>query len=503
LLLLASESGNTKPIEALLKYGIEPQINLPAEELTAQDLAWQGRHSYVLLQLLKANLPFPSQIDINGCSVDLKRFIETCQEVHKLIEEQNKDRLAEMLRQHPNLRYFYDLSNKSALKAALDVKLIDMYEFLISKNLSFGPHEDTDEIWQQFERPDKIKLRNINFKYLKDIPEKHINVLMFNTSLSHDEPDEDGKRELILRAYRALNTDPRLKIILKIVAATKIFKIIFDFHRDSTYIIDPSTGPWTKGIFYFSGRIIVGAKQLLDPETEHDTFGVLIHELCHYAMLTVYQNQSDPFSANDQEAKEEFERISELCKENMEEEPVIQSVFDDYPEEHQPSELIVRPPHLIALYGYMPGILEEISRTFNELFDHYLNVVVPAMERALPYIEGRLAYRPAQSFGKLSDQDKDKVQNAVVKYKNVKVKFVELLPGNSDIFEDLTFDHISLVLGNKVLNFYGPHLYYLEEQINFKWENLAVNLREKLLDSNLNFQGEIVKFKDLNDYYPD
>jgi len=471
--------------------------------VTAQDLAWQGRHSDVLLKLFQANLSFTPQIVITECSEELKRFIKTCQEFHKMIEDQNKDRLEKILMQNPNLRYFYNMLNKSALKAALDLRLIDMYEFLISKNLQFAPHEETDEIWEQFERPEKIKLRNINFKYLKDIPEKHINVLMFNTFLSHDEPDEEIKKELILRAYRALNSDFRLKIILKIVAATKIFKIIFDFHRDSTYRIDPTTGPQTKGIFYFSGRIIVGAKQLLDPGTEHDTFGVLIHELCHYAVLAVYQNQSDPFAANDQEAKEEFERIAEVCKENMEEEPVIQSVFDDYPEEHQPSELIVRPPHLIALYSKEPEILQKVIQTFSELFDFYLNVVVPTMERALPYIDGRLVYKPTHIYIQLSDQDKDTVKNAIVKYKNVEVKFVELFPENSDIFEHLTSDHISLTLENKALNFDDPQLHYLEKQIDLKWENLAGNLREKFLDSDLNFQGEIVKFKNVSDSYPD
>jgi len=44
LLLLASESGNVKPIEALLKYGINPKVNLQSGEVTAQSLAWKGRH---------------------------------------------------------------------------------------------------------------------------------------------------------------------------------------------------------------------------------------------------------------------------------------------------------------------------------------------------------------------------------------------------------------------------------------------------------------------------
>jgi len=501
LLHHASESGNAKPIEALLKYGIEWQI--PESEVTAQSLAWDGRHSNVLLKLFQSNLPFPPGIDVNDCSEELKSFIKICEEFHEMIEGKNQDRLDKIRNQHPNLKFLYNLSNKSALKASLDLKLIEIYELLISKNLSFAPHEDTDEIWSEFTKSEKIKLRNINLKYLKDIPEKHINVLMFNTSLSHDEADEEGKRELIHRAYRALNNDSRLKIILKIVAATKMFHIIFDFYRDSTYRIDPTTGPWTQGIFYFSGRIIIGAKQLLNPQTEHETFGVLIHELCHYAMLAVYDNQSDPYTANNQQAKEEFARISQICKDLMEEEPVIQSVFDDYPEDHQPSELIVRPPHLIALYSQAPKILQEVIATFNELFHHFINVIIPEMERALPEIEGRLVYKPTYTYSKLSDQNKLKIQNAVAKYKNVEVKLCELFPGNFEIFENLSSEHIAHLLSNGSLNFDDPQLRYLEEKIDSKWENLAENLKEKFSNSNLNFQGQIIKFKDLYEAYPD
>jgi len=503
MLLLASESGNAKLAEALLKYGIDSQVKLQEGEVTAQGLAWKGRHFDVLLTLLQANLPFPPEIDINGCSEELKRFIETCQEVHKMIEEENKEKLDDIIKQNPNLRYFYTLSNKSALKAALDLKLINIYELLISKNLLLAPHEDTDKIWEQFERSEKIKLRNINFKYSKDIPEKHINILMFNTSLSHDEEDEEGKRKLILRAYKTLNTDLRLKIILKIVAATKVFKIIFDFHRDSTYRIDPTTGPWTQGIFYFSGRIVVGAKQLLDPDTESHTLGVLIHELCHYAMVAVYHNKARPYTIKDQQAKEEFDRIIKKCQENAEVEKIIGLVYECYTEAQYPAELIVRPPHLIAFYSKEPDMLQDVIKTFNELFDYYLNVVILAMEQALQEIEGRLVYKPTHTYVQLSDQDKDKVKNAVVKYKNVEIKFAELFPGNSDILEHLTSDHISFMLDNKVLNFDDPQFRYLEEQIDFKWENLAGNLREKFLDSDLNFQGKIVQFKELNDLYPE
>ncbi|KAL7014726.1 hypothetical protein ACKWTF_016092 [Chironomus riparius] len=499
LLLLASESGNAKPIENLLKYGIESQLMLQdGVVVAAQSLAWHGRHFDVLLKLLQVNLTFPLEMDINECSEELKQFIETSQEFHKMIQDQNKVKLDEIYKQLPNLRYFFNLVNNSAFKTSLDLKLFDIYEFLISKNLSFAPHEDVEEIWEQFTKSEKIMLRSVNLKYLKDIPEKHINVLMFNTSLSHDEIDEEGKKKLIMRAYKALNSDPRLKIILKVVAAMKIFHIIFDFDRDSTCRIDPVTSSRTKGIFYFSGRIIIGAKQLLDQETENETFSVLIHELCHYAVLAVYQNQSDPFAANDQAGKEEFTRIVELCQENVNEEPIIQSVFDDYPAEHQASELIVRPAQLIALYNHEPEILQEISESFGPLFDYFERILLPAMERALPEIQGRLVYKATTTYNNLSDQNKKKVLNAVVMFKDVEVRLCELFIENFGVFEKLTSDHISQMLKIEVLNLDDPQLRYLEELVSLKWENLPQKLRKKFLNLTLNLQGESVKFEALS-----
>lgn len=444
-------------------------------------------------------------IDVNECSDELKTFIKMCEDFHEMIKLDNQEKLSEILEQNQSLRHFYNLSNNSALNTALDHKRIKIYDLLISKKLSFGPHEDTDEIYQKLKKSEKMKIRDINLKYSKEIPEKHINVLMLNTSLSFDETDEDGKRELILRAYKKLNNDSRLKIILQIVAATKIFRIFFDFYKESTYRVDPTTGSGTQGIFYFSGRIIIGAKQLLSPETENETFGALIHELGHYAMFTIYENQSDPYLSNDQAAKEEFARISRLCKERLEEqeEPIIESVFNDYIPEHQPSELIVRPPHLIAYYIYEPEILQDVIVNFNEIFHHYINVIVPEMERALPEIEGRLAYKSAYTFGKLPDHKKETIKNAIVSYKKVNVKLCEIFPENSDIYEKLTSEHISQLLKSEILDFNDSQFRYLVEQIKFSWKDMPKDLKEYFLLLNVNFQSQVINFKDLHDLYPE
>ncbi|XP_070501248.1 uncharacterized protein [Chironomus tepperi] len=497
LLLLACESGHIEHIEILLLYGLESQ--LPENDITAQNLALKNQHFEILLKLLEANFKFPESIDKNQCPEGINKFIVASEEFHEAIKANNLQKLQFFLEIYPKLRHFYNFSNESAMKVAVDYKQMKVYELLVAKNLSFGPHEDTDKIWNSLTITDREDLHDIHIKYLKDMPEKHINILMANTSFSHDEIDEENRRSLVFRAYQTLNDDPRIKIILKVVAATKIFHIVFDFYRDSTYRIDPTTSAGTTGTFYFTGRVLIGAKQLLSPETQHETFGTLAHELCHYAVYVIFENKANPYPAHDKDAQKNFQNILDICAQNKDKEEVIKNVYEFYRKSEQPSELIVRPAHLIALYRQDPEKLKEISEIFQDLFDYYEKIVIPAMEKALPDIETRLAYKPAYIYNKLTDEKKIKVQNGMVSYKNIKVKLCELFSGDFKIYDKLTSDHISQLLNNKVLNFKDSQMRYLEELIDFKWENLTEKIKQKCLNSYLNFQGQNVKFKDLNE----
>lgn len=51
------------------------------------------------------------------------------------------------------------------------------------------------------------------------------------------------------------------------------------------------------------------------------------------------------------------------------------------------AELIVRPPHLIALHYKNPQKLKESRENYGSLFGHYENKVIPFIQRSLPEIE--------------------------------------------------------------------------------------------------------------------
>ena len=121
-----------------------------------------------------------------------------------------------------------------------------------------------------------------------------------------------------------------------------------------------------------------------------------------------------------------LKKFLKFAKKKQDVEKLIKDVYKNYPKSHQDSELIVRPAHMMAHFMNQPEILQEKREIFIEIFDYFENFVVPAMKNILPEIEGRLAYKPVFVFNKLSEFNQNKVQNAFVKYKNVKLKFCDL-----------------------------------------------------------------------------
>ena len=176
LLLLAAETGRADIVQILLEMGISPES--PDESEKAQDLAWENDHCDVILTLLKANLPFPSEIEPSLCSDDLKKFIKTNEEIHEAILDKNAERVEEIRAKNPDQRHFYNIHNESAAKIAIQSKSLGIYELLINHKVFFAHHEDEEEFWDDLEEEERRFVREIHFRHLKDLPEKHINILM-------------------------------------------------------------------------------------------------------------------------------------------------------------------------------------------------------------------------------------------------------------------------------------------------------------------------------------
>ncbi|KAL7014381.1 hypothetical protein ACKWTF_015898 [Chironomus riparius] len=326
-----------------------------------------------------------------------------------------------------------------------------------------------------------------------------------------------------------------------IVAASKKFKIIFDFNRDAVNVLDPTKTPDTQAAFYFSGRVYIGAKDLLDSETENNALATMAHEFCHFAMNIVYKNQAKPYLSSDRMTEEKFEEITVICEKIGYKEKVIGSVFNDYPEEHHHSELIVRVVHLFALYCKDSDSLARAYSNFSCLFEFYEKKTVPELQVAVKEMELRdkmelekkdkmivkyksliiiisilaavgivavgfivrfVFFPDIFVYNELEREEQDKVRNSTVTYKGVNVTFADLFPDDSEAYGLLYSDHIALMLKNKPLDFDNTFYHYLDELVVHDWRNMTEQLKYKILDSNFNFQNQNLKFDSLNTLNP-
>ncbi|XP_070507929.1 uncharacterized protein [Chironomus tepperi] len=545
LILIAAEKGDKDVVKVLLDHGINTE--LPNRGINAQILSYNNRQFEVLNILLMENLIYPQSIDINQCSDEIKKFYETANNLHAAIIAGNQNKSINIIVQNPKCRYFYSLKNESALKIALIYKQFKIYESLLRHGLCLAPHEDILKITNSFTEIEDNIVKNIHANSAKFLPEQHMNIIIGNTSVCQETLKSRDGFSSIYSAYQALNANILIKVILMVVAASKKFRVVFDFSRESVPTIDPNLSSKSNGFLCMTVRIFIGAIKLLKYKTKHEAYGTLAHEFCHYAVDLTFNNDAKPYFKKDNLARHEFDKINEDCKKRYGEEEVIDLVYDCYPEDMHHAELIVRVPQLLMLHKNNPEKLIKIKAKFSKLFEFFEVKVVPAMRKALPeivnnadaeievnevkvrrypkkwnilvvfglivfllmticgllLIKSRLFIdQPDFKFGELTDQQKQNVMHTQVSYKGVDMTFIDLLPYGSVGYDKLKSNHIRQVFKTNSLNLSEPEFSYLNSHISHNWTTLAGALKLKILSKNFTFQDKSLKFNVLHDLYP-
>lgn len=540
LLLVAAADGNAEIFKILLDMGMSN--NILENNINAQMIAWNGKHFDVLMVLANENLTYPTDLDATKCTGAFKKFCNDTEELHTSITANDVMKVEEILEKYKNknLKHFYNFINESALKVAIQNDALDVYEKLISLKFRFGPHESPAKYLEDLPDCSKRRIEKIHNKYSIILYEKHINLLTENSWSCHEETDAEKKAGYVQKAYQVLNSHILVRIILMVVAASKKYKIIYDFNRDAVNVLDPTTTSDTSGICYFSGRIYVGVKELLDNATRNSVLATMAHEFCHFAIGIVYRNRGKPYKNGDTKTEKEFEKITQICMENSYDEKIIGSVFVDYDSSNHHVELIVRVVHLMILYCDQPDKLSEVRNAYKCLFDFYENKVVNDMKAALKEMTEKdimdqqkkdkkifklkifsvviciLAFIGVivvafivrsrfnkQLFDKLSLQDQIKIKNAKIDYKNCEIRFSDLFPDNSKAYEMLMSDHILKMLDGDKLYFNDTHTDYLNNLVNHSWEKMTKELKNKILNSNIIFQNENYELQNLNTLNPE
>ncbi|XP_070505875.1 uncharacterized protein [Chironomus tepperi] len=294
------------------------------------------------------------------------------------------DQITKFNNSNSNLKVVYSINNKSALKLATESKKFKVYNYLNLRGFyTTNPNEKIDE--------SVAPQRKQNVK--EALPDEQWSVnLLCNRSLIHNKRiskvQEKEYRKKIRNWYGDINKIRNGKQFLDVAASCTRLKIIFDFENDTVANVSLS-GPTTLGSMYpVSKWIFIGAR-LSDKDKnsakqrEQKIKGVLAHELCHYVMKLVYENNENPYYEHKEEIKKIFEGIVNEVDKWLKEDPddkcngIISSVYKDYEPKEFNQELIVRPVQMLAEFDYNEGLLGSLQKeTYKDLFDFWFNHVV-------------------------------------------------------------------------------------------------------------------------------
>ncbi|XP_070506054.1 uncharacterized protein [Chironomus tepperi] len=366
--------------------------------------AFETEQLDVLCELLDyADFPFPKNFKVESvgheklCDIIAKRA-----DFKASIEAENYEKIDGYI--DKNLKFFYSPSNFSALKEALNLKKYAVFYYL--KSLGFKGENCYAFIKKMDSKEEKSeairiatnqRIKNIN----QSLPNIHKSVhkLYAQSTIHYRQINEEQKVEYskkIMKWFMDIyNVSPQL---INVAASCDRLKIIFDFESDNVESASLDN-PNASGITYsFRKLIFMGAKLSEQygnstKEREQEIKGVLAHELCHYAMKLVYDNNFNPYHKDREDLKESFDKIvQEIDKwsaNEADEAPddqcnnIISSVFENYTKEEFHFELIVRFVQFSTAFDDEELKLNDIKDMYERLVDYWTVQVIPEMEKYL------------------------------------------------------------------------------------------------------------------------
>jgi hypothetical protein len=346
------------------------------------------------------------------------------------------------------LIHFYDRKNQSLLAYAIENNKTEVFKKFATR-LNTGSHENIDGIYESIQNADKRAMRNQRLQNPFLFPQTHLLILKSKTKISRNDLNAHNHWTYIEEAYTTIdNTNNYCSLILQVAAECKNVQIFFDFKHDSTYYLDPATSVNSKGVIYGSGTIYIGAMELLNERTKFKVFGVIVHELCHLAVLTGFMNPNfDPFPTGESELKRRFiDRVMAQCRQNIALDPIIANVFISYPVDQQDSEMIVTYPQVLLQHHGDVSKIEQFKRDYNELEEYSHEVVEAELERALKVFRLLNDDNYNIKYQKLTSSMKAKILHSVVCFQGVHTTLHDLIGNDLEIPQALKSEVIRKVL---------------------------------------------------------
>lgn len=477
LLMLAVDLNNSIAVDALISLKIF-NLSEKISGVNAVDLAWSKGNFDITLSLLNSNSIYPTNFDESSASQEIKEFVGTCDKLHELItahslSSDNSQLISEVIDLKPNLIHFFNKKNQSAAFEALSQRKQDIYDLLASKNVVISRTTDKiSEILQDYSPTLLKNVRDIQKKYARPLPKKHIMKLMIHSFVGFDDFDSDERFIHVLDAYNVLDGIPWIQPLLELVSNAEKLDVFFEFNHDFIDVLDPTQDSGSNGLFYPSGVVYVAAKQLLDPTRKFEAIAVLAHELCHFAMFMVYRNMAEPYAIGDLAAERDFHDVLNDCRQVTGFEEIVDGVFANYAPSVFHAELIVRIPHMLAFYVNDEYFIQFCRGAFSSLFNHFEMVVLPQVRATIPVIERLAEDRDINSvtWGVLTAPLQAAIKNEDVSFQDFDVDLCDILGDDSAAYEKLSSNQIVMLLKGKVVKLAGSipceFPFYVERKIH-------------------------------------
>lgn len=299
------------------------------------------------------------------------------------------DEVEKFIQKYPKVKNVFCDAKKSAPATALKYGRIEIYKTLIRNGYRLDPEEDINNIMKSLLNENRKCLLELHNEYRVDIELDYLAVLNKKSKLAHHTLESEQKYfcGLVATAFSELNEIEWIQPILKIVAMSEKLTITFDFTRDSIEHMDPTKQEDVMGTTYPTGSVYVGVKKLSNGDGRFQALGVIAHELCHYAMMLIYDNSCRPYCYQS-EFHQNFDNILHNARAKKDVEPCIGSVFASRDSQWH-AELIARVPHLLALYKKDEQKMEEVKELFGDLFEFFERKTLTDLERAYPLIKAK------------------------------------------------------------------------------------------------------------------
>lgn len=385
LLAVAAESGNIDGVKFLLDIDYMGENDW--ENNTSTTLSWANEHFEIFTLLIKSDFPYPdnfaeftpmrSNTRNNRAIIDLNDHIKRIQALHDDIRGKNFDRIENFLNENRRLRYARDTDNILAIVTAVYSKNIDIIALMNGHDMM--PYDNgaarhiVNHIYS-FNDDEIAELQKLNLKYIRHPIDDFVMRLFHRSLIKYDIKDVDeatASRE-VLHALIDLNSNDLTAPLVEYVAKCSGLQIIIDLSSRFTFKLNPISYTSSGLTNEKENRIYVGAKDLLNARDRDIALGIMVHELMHYVMFMMYQNDAKPYTRNDFMLRKYFEMIEDIYKmDDRHEGQWMVKMFQKYEQEQHQSGLIARAVDLPILYRKNVTGMHRIRRAYRDLYDFY------------------------------------------------------------------------------------------------------------------------------------